>query len=155
MIRCLVADDEQHKVDKLCEFLAREFSMATVEVSRSVKSTMRALAGSEFSVVLLDMSLPTFDVGPGEGGGRPQGFGGVEVLRFLAHRKIVVPVIIVTQYEAFPNDNTVVDLAQLIRRLQEQHPERPIEGVYFAPLSQSWHSPLRNAVERAISGNRA
>jgi CheY-like chemotaxis protein len=144
--RVLLAEDEPHKSEKVMELLSIALPECQVTVARSVKSALRNIQVGSFELLLLDMSLPTFDVGPGESGGRPQGFGGMEVMRYLKHHEVRVPVIIVTQYEAFSDSSGVVDLGEMASRLRSDHPENFVACVHFAPMSEAWKPVLSEAI---------
>ena len=76
---------------------------------------------NKFDFILLDMSLPTYDVGPSETGGRPQSFGGRELLRYIDRKNIIIPVIVVTQYERFNKGQEYLDLDGLHKMLMREH----------------------------------
>lgn len=150
----LLADDEQHKLDKLSAFIYEHFPDAQIRIARSVKSTLRAVSEESFDVLLLDMSLPTFDVAAGEAGGRPQGFGGIEVLRFLDYKKVRVPVLVVTQYEAFKDEERLVNLDELREKLASSHSPNFVDCLYFAPLSNAWRIPLLELLSK-VRGSKS
>ena len=74
MIIWLIEDDG-FKRDKLMACLIDLFPNAEVRQAKSAKSALNLMKGRLPNLVVLDMSLPTFDIGPTEAGGRPQGFG--------------------------------------------------------------------------------
>jgi len=95
--------------------------------------------------------LPTFDVAPGEQGGRPQGFGGVEVLRYLDFYSLQCPVVVVTQYEAFLDKGKHVDLSALAQRLAVEHPKSFREIIYYGGGSDElWKRKLEAAIARIV-----
>ena len=97
------------------------------------------------------MSLPTFDVGQGEHGGRPQGFGGIEILRHIAMAELVLPTIVLTGYEAFPDEaGTLIDLNTLRQRMIEEFPETVIAVAHFNSSLDDWKATLRPVIERII-----
>ncbi|MCQ8779993.1 response regulator, partial [Escherichia coli] len=79
-LKVLLVEDEGPKQAHVVNFLGF-LGEVSVNVARSVTSAMTCLEIETPDLLLLDMSLPTFDIGEGEAGGRPQGFGGIEVLR--------------------------------------------------------------------------
>ena len=99
------------------------------------------------------MSLTTFDVGPNEPGGRPQNFGGMEVLRQMDRLNVIVPTIVITQHEHFVSGNEEVNLLSLNKELVEEH-EKVFEGlVYYNSAKGGWEKKLISLV-RAILNNR-
>ncbi len=96
------------------------------------------------------MSLPTFDVTPEEPGGRPQGFGGMEVLRYMDRDKIIVPTIVVTGYEAFVGEEKDIDLVALSKELEENYPEMFVGLVYYNSIMGRWADELTDLLTRRL-----
>ena len=102
--KILLVEDEAPKREHI-ERLIRDLNgRLDIVTARSVNSALDVLETVKLELMLLDMSLPTFDAGDREGGGRPQGFGGVEILRMMKMAEIACPVIILTGYEGFARE---------------------------------------------------
>jgi CheY-like chemotaxis protein len=113
-IAVLVVEDEAPKLAHIQKLIQGLMPTGTVQVARSVNSAIDALERQTPDLLILDMSLPTFDVGERESGGRPQGFGGIEVLRHMMMAELSCPTIVLTGYEAFPREaGGTVELNQL------------------------------------------
>jgi CheY-like chemotaxis protein len=121
-MQILVADDEGPKLDSVVNVVGSVFPEASVKTAMSVRAALALLRHGDVSLMVLDMSLPTFDVAQGEQGGRPQNYGGIELLRYMDFYGVVCPVVIVTQYDAFPDKGGHVDLVAIARRLRGEHP---------------------------------
>lgn len=146
----LLVEDDQFKARRLERTLGEIDPSAIVVRANSVTASVRALDGDEkFALVVLDMSLPTFDVGPRESGGRPEGFGGREVMRFMVNNDVDVPVIIVTQFETFLESGREIDLATLARSLANEFPRLFNGVVYYDAASERWQSELKQRVADA------
>jgi CheY-like chemotaxis protein len=142
-------EDDGFKRDKLRAALLELFSDAAILEARSAKAAFTLLSQGNPDLVILDMSLPTFDIGPNESGGRPQVFGGVEVLREMERREIVVPVVIVTQYEVFGEER--VGIKELTNRLREEHGDIFVDLVYYETASEMWKSGFEAAIRAAVT----
>lgn len=151
-MKLLIAEDEAPKLNHLAEFSRRNLT-STISFARSVRAAIKAIQDDQPDLVLLDMSLPTFDVGADEPGGRPQGWGGAEVLRYLQFRRIRVPVIVVTQYEAFTTPGGTVDLSHLAEDLVSEHPDLFLGVVHYTALNEEWHSTLLDLVPSDLRSN--
>lgn len=149
-MRVLVVEDEDPKRANILAALRRFRPDSTPVEARSVSSAIQHLRGSTPDLILLDMSLPTFDVGPGESGGRPQGFGGVEVLRYIDRFGIRVPVIVITAYEAFAKDGRQINLTALEDQLKKAHGEMFIGIVYYNSVYETWLEDLSSAIDRVF-----
>ncbi|TKA18210.1 response regulator [Xanthomonas euvesicatoria] len=147
-MKILIADDEEPKLCSIVDWLAVFDSSSQRITSRSVRSTIDSILNEMPDLVLLDMSLPTFDIGSGENGGRPQGFGGIEVLRNLEFYEVKTKVIVVTQYEAFDENGKQVDLRVLRERLKKENPDVFLDCVYYNAVSDAWKTELGYHIEK-------
>lgn len=126
-----------------------------MSVARSVRSAIESIVSVSPDLLLLDMSLPTFDVGPKESGGRPQNFGGTEVLRYMDLYEVSLPTIIVTAYEAFSKGGRPVDHDSLHSQLTQDHPGSYRGLIYYNSLFSEWRRELADLIaaieERRVS----
>lgn len=143
----LFAEDDVHKSKHVRELCERHYPQASVIESASVKSAIARLGEMEFHLLLLDMSLPTFDVAAGEGGGRPQGSGGMEILREIERLHYRPKVIVVTQYADFSIDGKWYLLSELREELQSEHDEVYLGLVEFDNASTVWRESLRDLMD--------
>jgi CheY-like chemotaxis protein len=149
-LNILVVEDDDPKRKNILDHVVQIVPGSTIVEARSVNSALRYLQKSQVDLVLLDMSLPSFDVGPGETGGRPQGFGGIEVLRSMDRGQIVVPVIVITAYEAFPSGDVQITLETLQSNLQQSHPTIFRGLVFYNSVFSAWSDQLSDLIRKAI-----
>lgn len=142
-------EDDGFKRDKIRTALLDLFPVVDISEARSAKSAFNLLAEGPPDLVLLDMSLPTFDIGRFETGGRPQGFGGVEVLREMDRRGVTAPVVVITQYEVFGEEK--MGLAELARQLMLDHAGTFKGIVYYEAATEQWKSRFREVTLRALN----
>lgn len=147
-MRVLVVEDEDPKRDNILSTLADKYPEAKATIARSVSSAIKILRSDIPDLILLDMSLPTFDIGGKESGGRPQGFGGIEVLRYIDRFGADVPVIVITAYEAFAKDGQQIDLRVLGKQLTEAHPDNFRGVVHYNSVYETWQEELYNLIEK-------
>jgi CheY-like chemotaxis protein len=102
-------------------------------------------------LLLLDMSLPTFDIDERESGGRPQGFGGLEILRQMKLAELQCPTIVITGYEAFLRETgKPLELSELRKELIEEFPDILLGVLHYDSTFDEWKKELKNAL--AITG---
>lgn len=142
MRKVLFVEDDDTKRNNILKSIDKIRSEIDIIDARSVTSALRLLRKESFDLLFLDMSLPTFDVGPGEGGGRPQGFGGIEVLRTMERLNLVVPVIVITAYEAFPSGEKQISLDTLASELFAAHPKIFRGLVFYNSVISGWSEDL-------------
>ena len=145
----LIADDESPKLESIAEYLASTFPMLGMEKTRSVRSTLSRVRAGNLLAVVLDMSLPTFDVGPGEKGGRAQNLGGEEVLRYMEYYDITCPVVIVTQYGYFSEGGKHITLSLVEARLRLEHPTNFEAMIHYSgSTGPAWRVALKESIDR-------
>jgi CheY-like chemotaxis protein len=148
----LLVEDEEPKRESLLGFLTREFPNLEVSFAKSVRAAIAQVRAVHPSLLLLDMSLPTFDIAPGEPGGRPQGFGGTEVIRFLDSEDLQIPTIVVTAYEAFPKKNGQRIGYESLREELSRDFGGFFRGlVYFDSIQGQWSDELKKLVALVIN----
>ncbi|NWA91462.1 response regulator [Pseudomonas sp. D8002] len=124
-LKILIVEDETPKITQIELFLRSLCMPMAIKHAKSVNSALDVLEGDIPHLILLDMSLPTMDIDipGGEAGGRPQGFGGIEILRNMEFSGISCPVIVITGYEAFPRQGGSVDISGITQELKEEFPQ--------------------------------
>jgi len=141
-MRILVIEDDQYKLDNLVEFINKKYTDSEITIAKSVSSSIKAVNHETFDFIILDMSLPTFDVSPSESGGKPQGFGGVDILRYLEAQDYEGTIIVVTQFEKFGDGDDEKDLSILSDQLLEEFPQILKAVIYFDSSVKAWQAEL-------------
>jgi CheY-like chemotaxis protein len=145
-VRVLLIEDEVPKQEHILSALKELRPLARVRVARSLKSAIEEIVSDRPNLVLLDMSLPTFDIGPKESGGRPQNFGGVEVLRYMELYDLHFPTVVITAYEAFSKGGKPVDHDSLHNQLLQDHPSSYKGLIYYNSLFSEWRRELADLI---------
>ena len=143
----LVEDDEDKRLD-LNEFITSELKCSISE-ARSYQGALKALKGSSFDLILLDMTIPTFDVTPSDSGGRAQPFGGETLLFEMMRREITTKVIVVTQFDKFGEGKKEVLLKDLDLRLAQQFQANYLGAIQYGNSFEGWSDSLRQKIAEA------
>src|ERR1700730_5286294 len=143
MIHLLLVEDEDPKRRHIASFVKEVMPDAQLKTARSVRSALDSLDEQVPDLLILDMSLPTFDVGGSEGGGRPQGFGGLELMRNMELEEIACPVVVLTGYEAFTKAGGQVGLDALNAELTAAHPSIFKGLFHFNSAYGDWKQKFR------------
>jgi CheY-like chemotaxis protein len=147
-VRVLLIEDDPFKAKRLMGFLKERFASHHIVISRSVSAGLASLFSSETPhVLLLDMSLSTFDVGPRETGGRPQNFGGIAILEHMVRRRLELPVIVITQFETFPKDNGEMGLEEVESDLKARFPAIFRGLIYYSSRETRWEERLTKTLK--------
>lgn len=147
----LIADDDPNKIRQLRAFLHSDYPQAALIERNSFISGLKCALLEEPDIVLLDMTMPTYDVGGKETGGYERRYAGYEVLRRLKRRRKIMPVIIVTQFERFGDGDDLITLSELKEQLSDAYPENYIATVFYQAADANWRSDLRLALNEAVT----
>jgi CheY-like chemotaxis protein len=140
--KLLLVEDDDNKRAQLLQVVRDHAPTLEVMSARSLKSGLLLLKQNTPDVILLDMTLPTFDIGPGEAGGDTHPFGGREFLQEMRRFKLRIPVVVVTQFETFDLGREMTTLHALDLQLRRDYPEVYLGAVYYHAAIQSWKDEL-------------
>jgi CheY-like chemotaxis protein len=144
-VNVLLVEDDEFKAADIAKVLSDSLPDADVQRAMSVTSALRAMTNDTYSVVILDMSLPTFELtGPG-GGGSPQGQGGLEVLRLARRLGNRSPFVIVTQYPDIDLDGRDVPLLAASKALHKFGVDVK-KCILYEFDGDSWRAQLRECL---------
>jgi len=141
-MRILLVEDDEYKRRKILSFLQESIPEVIVREARSVQSGLRGIMAGENDVVILDMTMPTFDIGPEEDGGRPQAYAGRELLRNMKRKGITTPTLVVTQFDRFGQGADVLTLAELDAQLRSEHSGYYLGAIYYNVMEEGWKGEL-------------
>jgi CheY-like chemotaxis protein len=147
-MKLLLVEDDENKGIQLSSYIRESFPMAHLQLERSLQSGIRRIRKELPDLVLLDMTLPNYDIGPDEPGGDPQIFGGRDFLDQMDRLAIVVPVIVITQYETFGKPSK--SLPQLDAELRADYPSSYRGAIYYHASIHEWKEQLKRLVETSV-----
>ncbi len=108
-MRILVIEDNPNKLKQIKSFLNEYYYQPQIEESYSFNSGRNKIYENKWDLILLDMSLPTYDITHTEYGGDKKPVAGKDLMKRMLNRKIFTPVIIITQFETFDDDRISLD----------------------------------------------
>lgn len=149
-MKVLLVEDDEIKRIQLDEFIRETQPGSQVILAKSYHSALNAVIEATHDLILLDMAMPTYDIGAEELGGRPQHFAGREILLQLDRRGIKTPVIVVTQFDVFGEGLAALTRAQLDEQLRRDHKKNYIGTVYYNAATDGWKTDLKAALDSAL-----
>lgn len=144
----LVIEDNQLKRGKLCDFISSTFSVNLFEAA-SYNSGLKALLARSFDLIILDMSMPTFDRTSATNGGRFRDLAGKEIAIRLKKQGQLVPFIVVTGYSDFSvnaGNLSILEIDEILKTLGNDY-----KGcVFFDAVESVWKEQLMEIIGRMI-----
>lgn len=120
----------------------------SIHDAMSYTAGMRRLYSEQWDLVLLDMSLPVYDMNIHDSGGDKKSIAGREIMKRMLHRKIIVPTIIITQFDTFGEQGITIEA--LNKEFSESLSDIWMGTIYYEKTS--WTTSLKNLVDKVIRG---
>lgn len=144
-----MVEDYEEKANSIRAFLAQEFPDCDVFQCSSYNSAQEEIfeRGDKYSLILLDMSMSTYDLSSDASGGLPEPSAGQYILEGMFLRQIVTPVIVVTMYNVF--ERKQLDAFDV--ELKQNYPQNYKSYVYYSPQKNDWKKQLKLKINDIIS----
>lgn len=144
MLKILLVEDYEEKAKNIKIFLNTEFPFMDVEWRTSYNSAQEEIYDNyeEYALILLDMSMSTYDLTADASGGQPEPSAGQYILEGMFLRNIPTPVIVVTMYNVFGRK----ELSAFDEELKSKYPQNYKSYVFYS----SQKSDLKEHLKRQI-----
>lgn len=150
-MKILIIEDDENKRAHIKTLVSNAVEGSTIIIAKSYHSGLRCILDNAPSVILLDMTMPTYDISENEDGGRPQHYAGREILRQMDRRRVTVPVIVITQFDVFGDGPEALNRTQLDYELKRDHSPNYQGTVYYNAASNSWKGELKDRLKNLMS----
>ncbi len=146
----LLIEDDPNKLRQLSDLIHESCSDVSLVERRSYQSGLQEALKGGVDLIVLDMSIPTYDISPLERGGRFRPFGGRELLHRLSRRGVSAKAIVVTQFDRFGEGSDVMTLDELRATMRAEFPGYYVDTIFYQPGSSEWRERLREALRVAV-----
>jgi DNA-binding NarL/FixJ family response regulator len=144
----VIVEDDLNKLRQIADMVQSEVPTAHVAECHSYQSGLSAIVNDAPDLVIVDMSMPTFDIAPGRQGGRTRAYGGRDILAEVVRRQLPSKVVVVTQFESFHDRDGTVTLSQLRRTLERNYSSHYLMAIYYNAAESTWRTELSEALRR-------
>lgn len=146
----LIVEDDDYKLESLQECV-EQFNDIEVLVCRSFTSAAKAIKRKTFDLILLDMSLPTFDGGGASDEGDAQGLGGKRLIRLCNEYGTLCATILVTQFSNYEELGKTTTVSEMESELSSILEKRFIGTVRYNRASTEWKSSLNEYLHAVLT----
>jgi DNA-binding NarL/FixJ family response regulator len=150
-MKVLIIEDDDFKLKELAKFVEEHITGVHIELRRSYQSGLKAAVEISPELILLDMSLPNFDISRTEAGYGLLFFAGRDILLEIRRFKLSPEVIVVTQFEQFGEGDQLTTLEELRQQLASQFPKNYLATVYYHPAQDDWKNKLRELIQTYLN----
>ena len=138
-MKVLIIEDDINKLHAIMDYVKR-LGLSETTTKTSFHSGLKELESQPYDLVLLDMSMPAYDISVHENGGRPLPLAGKDILYKMWRRKNKCKAIVITQYEDFGGTS----LISLDEELKKSFPEIYLGAVYYNTMQEGWKNILKD-----------
>jgi len=143
----LIIEDNPLKREKVHDFISANYD-ATLFEAASFNSGMNLVLSKRFDLVILDMSMPTFDRTDASHGGRFRALAGKEIATRLAKQKQLVPFVVLTGYKDFSVNSQSMTIEQIDESLRSMGSD--YKGcIVFDTADSIWKEKLSEIINGA------
>jgi CheY-like chemotaxis protein len=140
----LIVEDDENKRVQLSNFLQLIIPDESILLCRSLQSGVKKIRQELFDLIILDMTLPQYDLSPDEPSDDTHIFGGQEFLAQMERFDVLTPVVVFTQFEVFGKPPNELNLESLDLKLRGEYPNVYKGVVYYHSSINSWKQELKD-----------
>lgn len=148
--KLLIIEDDEIKLQNIVSFLDKNYGF-DIDVAKSYISGLKKINTCTYDLILLDMSMPTYDKNSTEQGGIWEKFAGKRILAEIKRKRKDVKVIVVTMYDKFGEGNSADSLDNIHKELNENFPEFYLGKVFYSAKILAWGNELELLLNKFIS----
>lgn len=141
-LKIILVEDDTKKIEDITSFLSKKLNKCELIVRESYQSGIKEILHNDFDVLLLDMSIPTYDKTPIEVGGPYEKFGGYKILKELARKNRALKTILITMFDDFGESDQSITLNQINSTLLEEFPLHFLGSVFYQSKETKWQDEL-------------
>lgn len=145
-MKVLIVENDSNKSYQVECFLNNHLliPLQDIDTKRSFQSGLEAILSNKYKLLILDMSIPTFDITEMDDGGETLDRGGEIILQEMERENIKANALILTQYEDFGD----VSLLEIDNTLKEEFPDFYLGCIYYNTSQDNWKNELESIINR-------
>lgn len=147
-INILVVEDNEFKRKRIVDTIKVEFENTEIIECYSFTSAWKMITKVNFDLILLDMSLPTFDKTATNSGGDFRVFGGKEIARKMNKRKKNIKFAFITQYKSFSDNVNSYSYDALKKELLSHYIDSCLGFILYSNNQSDWREELIDIIKR-------
>lgn len=151
-MQIFIVEDDALKAESVRSFLNELADDIEVRVYRSYQSGLLALQQQTPDLVVLDMTLPTYDRSPNQRVGRLRALGGYDLLRKLALKRQNTNSVVLTMLSVFGEDDEQVTFDDMAEKCINEFAGSYKGAIFFEIDDSGWRTELARVVQD-IRGN--
>lgn len=149
-MKILIIEDDLNKLQSVEDFLQKYFKqkdlLYSLTIKHSYQSGLENVLTNSYDLLLLDMSLPNFDIDENNDIGDPLSKGGELILYEMDAMCIDLKTIIITQHEDFDG----VSLESINDDYKDKFSDIYLNYVFYNSIESNWEKELEKILNGVI-----
>ena len=147
--RVLLIEDYEEKAQDILAFIHQSYPGFDVLRCSSYNSAQEMIFEAEtaYDLILLDMSMSSYELKDDATGGLPEPSAGQNILEGMFLRNIVTPVIVITMYNVFGRK----ELSVFHEELKSSYPQNYRSYVFYSSQKSDWRNNLAKRINEVLS----
>ena len=143
----LFIEDHPLKQAQVIKFLNASFDDIKIETKNSYISGLKELILShdKYDILLLDISMPNYDISSDESGGEWMPLAGKKILKEMFLRDIPTKAIVITMHGSFDDGTRITELDN---QLKTTFTDNYIGYVYYSQINEEWKEKLKSLLNK-------
>ena len=141
----LYVEDEQNKAHQVMQVIKDNIPSANIYLRNSYNAALMEINRETLDLVLLDMSLPLYDISKCmeyEEDNDFETFAGIDLLEELVRLDSTKKVIIITAFDVLGEDDNRINLMQLDQKMKSEYRNNYRGIIYYNSSSLEWCQKL-------------
>lgn len=144
-MKLLLVEDDDYKREHVRKFVCDAFPEIQLEFAKSYQSAVLKISSDAPDLIVLDMTLPTFDK-LGLDAGRLRPLGGRELFDQVKRRGIRCRIVVLTGYDMLGEGKSAVSLKELAEDLRKRFPQLFVSAIFYSRMEDRWMQELHTLI---------
>lgn len=139
-MKILIIEDDKIKLEKVSKFLKKH----SVVHRESFQSGMQEIKINfkSYDFLILDMSIPMWDIGNNDLGGNHEQFGGEKIMREMKRKNKTIPTVLFTMFDVFPIRENNLTFNQIKNSFKDEFTAFFVGAVFYNSDNDNWQVEL-------------
>jgi len=140
-MKIIFIEDHPLKQAQINKFIQEKFTNTSVVSKNSYISGLKELIQNykTYDVLLLDISMPNYDISSEDSGGDWMPLAGTKILKEMYLRDIPTKAIVVTMHGSFDDGTRITELDTTLKK---EFPDNYLGYVFYSQINDEWKNKL-------------
>jgi CheY-like chemotaxis protein len=145
--KILLIEDDKKKIDDIKQFINSKNNTYDLSIKESYQSGLKELIRGKYDLLLLDMSLPTWESEEYGAVESFEKFGGYKIMKEMLRKQKLTKTILITMFDDFGESDLSITLSQIDTMLKESFNDFYLGYVFYNSKQSNWKDKLQHYIE--------